>query len=227
VQGKWSKLWAKQQYAYAQRFQLTDASKYWQVSFIRALANALFCLWEIHNDCRHGIDNATKSQAQSEQTQQEIQCLFELREPVLPQDCAIFHNSVEDHLKETQAQQCTWITHNKKFIAHSARFAAHQASLHIQQLKWFFPLRRKVQSQMTNPKSTETWRFNIAPLTAHFSTRFISRSTVRKKNKEKTKSYNTPTMSSYYDPNKVSTSRLPTINKDTACKRTSPHQPQT
>jgi hypothetical protein len=82
------------------------------VRFIRALANASFRLWEIRNGCRHGIDNATKSQAQSEQTQREIRCLFELRKRILPQDRAIFHSSVDDHLNETQAQQRTWITQN-------------------------------------------------------------------------------------------------------------------
>jgi hypothetical protein len=112
-----------------------------------------------------------------------------------------------------------------RIIFTSAPVVVHQARLRIQQLKRFFPLRRKVQSQISNPKSTETWQCNITGLAALFSTRFISWSTVRKKNKEITESYNTPTMSSFYDP-KVSTSRLPTIDEDTACKTTSPQRRQ-
>jgi hypothetical protein len=226
VRGKWSKLWVQYQYEYARRFQLTNASKNWQVNFIRALANASFRLWEIRNGCRHGIDIATKSQALSEQTQREVRCLYELRERVLPQDRPIFHDSVEHHLQETQAQQRTWITHNKKLIVHSARVAAHQARLCTRQLKRFFPL-WKVQSRISNSKPTEMRRFNITRLATHFATRLVSRSIVKCKAKDKVRRFNTPTLSSFYDPNSTSISLLPTIDEKTASKTTSPQRRQT
>jgi hypothetical protein len=94
-------------YDYAKWCLLLDVSKHWQVSFICSLANALFRLWEIHNKCRHSIDNATKSQAQMAQTQHKVQCLYGMHEQVLLQDCHMFQASVETHLKDTQAQQCT------------------------------------------------------------------------------------------------------------------------
>jgi hypothetical protein len=80
----------------------------------------------------------------------------------------------------------------QKFIVHSACGAAHQPRLCIQQLKRFFPRWGKVQSQITNPKSTETRRFNITQLAAHFATHFISWSTVKQKKKEKAKATTLP-----------------------------------
>jgi hypothetical protein len=97
----------KLQYAYAQRFQLTDASENWQVSFVRALANGLFWLWKIGNRSRNNIENANKSQAQSKQAQQEIQSLFNLRRRVLPQDHTIFSQLSGRSPQQNQAQQRT------------------------------------------------------------------------------------------------------------------------
>jgi hypothetical protein len=225
VRGKWSKKWGTCQYVYAKRYQLLEVSQNWQVGFIRALANASFRLWEIRNGCRHGIDNATKTQAQSDQTQRELRCLYELRERVLPQDRQMFLQSVELHLQESQAQQRTWITHNKPLIVHSTRTAAKQARLQIQQLRKFFTTRRTTCSRITNKTSTEIRRFNITRIAAHFSTTAFSRSTTTKsKTKEKAKLYNTPTMSSFYNPVGMSISHLPTIQEDQEAASTSPQR---
>jgi hypothetical protein len=146
VQGKWSKKWGTCQYVYVKRYQLIEASQNWQAGLIRALANASFRLWEICNGCQHDINNATKTQAQSDLTQRKIRCLYEVRERVLPQDRLIFLPSVEQHLQETQAQQRTWIT----IINRSLLTAQASAVIQIQQQRKFSPIRRKTLSRI-NP----------------------------------------------------------------------------
>jgi hypothetical protein len=132
---------------------------------------------------------------------------------------------VEQHLQETQAQQRTWITHNKPLIAHSARTAAKQAQLQIQQLRKFFPVRWKTFSCVKNQKSTETRQFNITRIASHFATTAFSRSTMTKsKTKAKAKLYNTPTMSSFYNPVGKSIFHLPIIQENTESVSTSPQR---
>jgi hypothetical protein len=115
----------------------------------------------IRNGCRHGIDNATKTQAQSDQTQCKIRCLYELRKRVLLQDRPLFHPAVEQHLQETQEQQRTWITHNKKLIAHSARIAAKQVQLQIQHLRKCSPSAAKPYKELL-PGKEQTYTDSIS-----------------------------------------------------------------
>jgi hypothetical protein len=78
------------------------------------------------------------------------------------------------------------------------------------------------------PENNRNTQIHVMRIAMHFVTKKFSWSTMSKsKTKEKAKLYNTPTMSSFYNPVGVSTSRLPSINKNMESLSTSPQRWQT
>jgi hypothetical protein len=168
--GQMEQKWGTCQYVYAKGYQLIEASQNWQVGFIRALANASFRLWENCNGCQHGINNATKTQAQSDQTQCKIRCLYELHEIVLPQNCLIFLQSVEQHLQKHKHSNAHGSgTINRSLLTPHALLQSKRdyrsnscGNFSLFAGKTFLTLRTK--------KSTETPRFNTMRIASHFAT---------------------------------------------------------
>ena len=227
IRGKISKHWGIKQYSYAKRFQLLDVSKQWQNRLVRFMANSAFRLWEIRNGCRHGIDTATKQAAQQEQAHRELRCLYGLRDQVLPQDRALFHDSVDDHLNDSKSQIRTWITHNQKLILHSSKLAKAQAELRTRPLQKFFHPTCTIKSTITTIRSTASARLQTTRMSFHYPTQAIGRSIVRRQQQRaKLKQYNTPTMDSYYAPALVIISNLPTIDETMPSSTTSPQRRQ-
>jgi hypothetical protein len=72
IRGKLTKEWDAVQYRHAKRYGLAKVSEDWILTLIKLLANSSFQLWEIHNQCRHGHDDATKQQIIHDQVHHEI-----------------------------------------------------------------------------------------------------------------------------------------------------------
>jgi hypothetical protein len=146
---------------------------------------------------------------------------------LLPQDTHLFRNTIEMHLSETQAQQRTWITHNKKLVLHSAKISKAQTLLRIQRIKKFFPPQRVIASSITNPRGPSVVRYHITRLAQHYATKTVSRSTVRNRHaKDKIKQYNTPSLSTLFCPGTSAVSHLPTIDESTQSTSNAPQRRQ-
>jgi hypothetical protein len=173
---KISKEWKHVQYQYAKRYGLIKQSEGWVLGLIKLMANSLFQLWELRNQCRHGHDNATRQQSLAEQAHREIRCLYQLKPLTLPQDQNLFRHSVDEHLTETVPQLRTWIVHNKKLILHSVRVAKAQVTLHTHRIQRFFPRHRAHKSTMdTNRPTQAPKRHRITRITTYFPTLACSR----------------------------------------------------
>ena len=230
MRGKLSKEWGPAQYRYARRYNLIDASKNWQVRLNRMLANASFKAWQTRNGCRHGIDSATKQQASQEQAHRELHCLYSFQHMVLPQDTALFRTSIETHLQESTSQIRTWIIHNKKLITHSVQIAKAQERLHIKRIQSFFPVIGKTTSIVDRRRTITSAprQQRYTRITKHFSATHKKRSSkANNQKKEKLRQFNTPTMTTYYNPGGSIQLRMPTITENEPITSTSPQRRMT
>ena len=108
------------------------------LSCISPLVEHIFNLWQFRNAQRHSVALAQQQTELHRQAQNQISELYQYKHSVLPNDCQVFHPSLNDHLQEPLTRLQAWLHNHAPYILESYNQAQKMNASNTRPLTHYF-----------------------------------------------------------------------------------------